>query len=64
MEWCHPKQYKLLLSHTSTNYITKTLLSDNTREQSLSVKGKFYFKLLTDRCKVLECVLIHNNTLI
>ena len=44
---CHPKQHIILLSHVSTNYVEKTLLSDNTKDISLSVKGKFYMKSST-----------------
>ena len=29
MESCQTKQYKILLSHTITNYIAKALLSDS-----------------------------------
>ena len=38
-ESCHPKQENMLLSHTSTYYITKVLLND-IREHSPSAKRK------------------------
>ena len=51
MESCHPKQYIILLSHTVTNYISKSLLSD-TREHSSSVRTKFLFSGIEEKDKV------------
>ena len=50
MESCHPKQYKILLSHTTTNYIAKVLLR-YIKEHSLSIRRKILFSEIEEKDK-------------